>query len=86
MSFLLIGIAVAFNFCILIKKYRLRRYFDAFIDMSILAIICVLFSGTFSALVTGTIASMFVSIYLYFRPLTLKELIPNSNDEDEDDE
>lgn len=81
LGFLLIGLAVAFNFCIIIRKYRLHRYFDAFLDMSILAIICFLFSGTFSALVTGTIASMFVSFYLYFNPLTFSQLIP---DDDED--
>ena len=81
-GFLLIGLAVAFNFIVLIRKYRLKRYFDAFIDMLILAIICILFSGTFSALVTGTIASMFVSFYLYFNPITLKQFVPT----DEEDE
>ena len=84
MEFLLIGLAVAFNFCILIRKYRMKRYFDTFIDMGILAIICILFSGTFSALVVGTIASMFVSFYLYFNPLTLGEVI-HTDEEDEDE-
>lgn len=81
-SFILIGLAVAFNFCVIIRKYRLHRYFDALLDLTILAIICVLFSGTFSALVTGTIASMFVSFYLYFNPVTFKELIPESDEDD----
>lgn len=84
-GFLMIGLAVAFNFVVIIRKYRLHRYFDAFIDMTILAIICVLFCGTFSALVTGTIASMFVSFYLYFNPLTFAQLVP-ADDEDEWDE
>lgn len=83
-GFLMIGLAVAFNFVVIIRKYRLHRYFDAFIDMMILAIICVLFCGTFSALVTGTIASMFVSFYLYFNPLTFAQLIPNEDDEEYD--
>lgn len=85
LSFILIGLAVAFNFIVLIRKYKLKRYFDAFIDMSILAIICILFSGTFSALVTGTIASMFVSFYLYFNPITFKQLIPVDEDDEDYD-
>lgn len=88
MGFLLIGVAVAFNFIVIIRKYRLGRYFDAFLDMTILAIICFLFSGTFSALTTGTIASMFVSFYLYFNPVTLSTFMPKDeedNDYAEDD-
>lgn len=81
LTFLIIGLAVAFNFIVIIRKYRLRRYFDATLDMLILAIICVLFSGTFSALVTGTIASMFVSFYLYFKPVTLLEFTRNDDEE-----
>lgn len=82
-GFLLIGLAVAFNFCIIIRKYRLHRYFDAFLDTTILAIICFLFSGTYSALVVGTIASMFVSFYLYFNPVTLACMIPDEDDEED---
>lgn len=82
-GFLMIGLAVAFNFVVIIRKYRLQRYCDALLDMTILAIICFLFSGTFSALTTGTIASAFVSIYLYFNPVTLAQLIPKDEDEDE---
>ena len=82
-GFLIIGLATAFNFVVIIRKYRLHRYFDAFIDMIIMAIICVLFSGTFSSLVVGMLSSMFVSFYLYFKPLTFAQLIP-SDDEDEE--
>ena len=83
LGLLMIGLAVAFNFIVIIRKYKLKRYFDASLDTMILAIICILFSGTFSALVTGTIASMFVSFYLYFNPVTLNMFI---GDQDEDDE
>ena len=85
LSFLLIGLAVSFNFIVIIRKYRLKRYFDSILDTTILAIICVLFSGTFSALVVGTLASMFVSFYLYFNPVTLKEFTFKIGDEDDDD-
>lgn len=86
LGFLFLGLAVSFNFIIIIRKYRLRRYFDSFLDCSIFTIICFLFSGTFSALVLGTIASMFVSIYLYFNPVTLAMLVPNDEDDDYDED
>lgn len=69
MELLLLGLMVSFNFIVLIKKYRLKRYADATIDMSLLTIICFLFSGSFNALIVGSFASLFISIYLYFRPI-----------------
>lgn len=83
-GFLLIGLAVSFNFIVILRKWKLKRYFDTFVDLSILAIMCVLFCGTFSALVTGTLASMFVSMYLYFNPVFMSEFIPTTDDEDDD--
>lgn len=83
-SFLIVGLCVAFNFIILIHKYRKQRYFDATLDLCILAVICFLFSGTFSALVTGTIASMLVSFYLLFRPVTLNGLLGSKDDDEYD--
>lgn len=65
------GIATAFNFIIIIHKYRKNRYADATLDLSLLAIICFLFSGSFSALATGSIASVVVSGYLFFNPVSM---------------
>ena len=84
MGFLLIGLCTAFNFVVIIRKYRLKRYVDTLIDFATMVIICILFSGTFSALVVGMIASMAVSFYLYFNPLTFKQLIPQSEEDEED--
>lgn len=78
---LLIGVCSAFNFIVLIKKWRLKRYFDCAFDTMCMIFIAYLFSGTFSALAVGMIASMALSVYLYFHPLTLREVI--SDDEDE---
>lgn len=79
-SLMLVGIIVAFNFIIIIHKFRKQRIFDASLDLTILIAICVVFSGTFSALVTGTIASMFVSLYLLFRPVSLSGLFGSEED------
>lgn len=83
MELLLLGLMVSFNFIVLIRKYRLKRYADATLDMGLLAILCVLFSGSFNALIVGSFASLFISIYLYFRPVYI---FGPDKDEDEDEE
>jgi hypothetical protein len=77
-----IGVCTAFNFIVLIHKYRLKRYMDACIDMCIFICICFLFSNSFNALVAGTVASMFVSFYLYFKPVTLVEFTRTEDEYD----
>lgn len=88
MELIILGVVVSFNFIVIIRKWALKRYFDTFVDASILAIISVLFCGTFSGFVTGTIASACVSGYLYFRPITFKQFNPfhDKDDEDEDED
>jgi hypothetical protein len=49
-------------------KFRRGRTADALTDASLLALITVVFSGTFGALVVGTIASAVISIYLFISP------------------
>lgn len=83
LSFVVISITVAFNFIIIIHKYRKLRYADATLDMLLFALICFLFSGTYSALVVGTMSSMLISLYLLFNPFKLSNMF--SSDEDEDD-
>lgn len=86
LTFILLGLAVSFNFIVILRKWKLKRYFDTIVDLTILVVVCFLFCGTFSALVTGTIASMFVSIWLYFNPLFLHEFIPSDEDDDYEDD
>lgn len=81
MELILLGIACSFNFCVILKKWKLHRYFDTIVDCSILAIISVLFSGTYSGFIVGQIASVCISIWLYFNPITLASMIP-PDDED----
>lgn len=70
----IMGIAVAFNFIVIVHKYRKNRYADATLDMVLMAIICFLFSGSFNALAVGTIASMVISMYLFFHPVRMPKL------------
>ena len=86
MELLLLGLMVSFNFIVLIRKYRLGRYADATLDMSLLAILCFLFSGSFNALIVGSFASLFISIYLYFRPIYIFKSKRDKYDENEYEE
>ena len=65
------GICTFFNFVIIISKYRRKRYADATLDMSMLAVICFRFSSGINALCIGMIASAGISIYLWFKPVSL---------------
>ena len=70
MEFLVIGLAVAFN-CIIIKeKFQRGRIEDGAFDLILLVVITLVFSGTYGALVVGTIASAFVSLYFMASPPT----------------
>lgn len=68
MYLLIVGIAVAFNLLVIKFKYDRQRYADALLDLTLLALIAVFFSGSFNALVTGTIASAIISVVLLFSP------------------
>lgn len=82
---ILIGLAVSFNFLVILKKYKNHRWFNATVDMLLLGVICIVFSGSFNALVVGTIGSAVISIYLWFSPITMKNFIPDSGDDYDDD-
>lgn len=70
MEFLIIGIAVAFNFLVIKEKLEKRRYEDGILDLSILGLLTVVFAGTYGGLVVGTIASALISLYFLVRPPT----------------
>ena len=68
-AFLIIGIAAFFNVVIIIHKLNKKRYVNGVIDGLLLIAVMILFSGSYGALVVGTIASALISIYLNFVPL-----------------
>ena len=63
-------LVVSLNFILTISKFRRNRIFDGLFDAAFLVVMCYLFKGTFSALVVGAGASLVMSIYLEFFPLT----------------
>ena len=83
-SFILLsamGICTALNFVVIISKYRRERYMDATLDLGLLGVICFLFSSGINALCIGMIASAFISMYLWFRPVSLSGILGNDEDE-----
>ena len=87
-SFILLsamGICTALNFVVIISKYRRERYMDATLDLGLLGVICFLFSSGINALCIGMIASAFISMYLWFKPVSLAGILGNNEDEDEDE-
>ena len=68
LEFILVGFAVFFNIAFIKWKFDKARYADAFLDCFLLIVVAILFSGSYAALVAGTVASALVSLYLYFSP------------------
>lgn len=62
------GFATAANLGIIKMKLEKRRNLDAAVDGTILVLLGWLFSGTVSGLAVATVASMFISFYLYLSP------------------
>lgn len=68
MEILLIGIATAFNFMIILWKFKTNRTENAVIDLCILGALAWMFSGTITGMTIGMIASCFISVYLLVSP------------------
>jgi hypothetical protein len=68
MEFMIIGFAVFFNIAVIKWKLDRERYADGITDIVLLVLVSILFSGSYGALVVGTVASALVSIYLFFSP------------------
>lgn len=64
MEYLIIGLAVAFNVIVILWKFQKERILDGIIDASLLILVAAVFSGSYGALVVGTIASAIISGYL----------------------
>lgn len=68
MEYLIVGIAVFFNIAIIKWKFDKARYADASIDASLLILVAFVFSGSYGALIIGTVASALISLYLLISP------------------
>lgn len=71
-EFLVIGFATAFNFIIIMWKFKKERYQDAVTDIAVFLAIAYLFAGTIAGMSVGMIASFTVSLYLLISPPNFK--------------
>jgi len=74
MEFIIIGLAVAFNFLVIKVKFERKRYADGILDLALLTIISFLFAGSFGGLVVATVASALISIFLFVFPPKLPDM------------
>ena len=63
-----LGIALSFNFIIILWKFQHNRTSDALLDSTLLALVGFIFSSTITGLMIGTIASAIISLYLLAFP------------------
>lgn len=73
MEYAIIGVAVALNLIIILWKFNQSRIFDGIIDSVLLGLVATVFSGSYGALVIGTIGSLIVSLYLLLSPPRLPD-------------
>lgn len=64
MVVLVIGLLTAFNFIIILLKFKAGRIEDAVLDVLILSIIMYLTSGSLTGMQVGMVGSSVVSFYL----------------------
>lgn len=74
---LLLGavIATVLNIVILLTKFKRKRYQDALLDMSLLALVFWVLKGSELMLLTGIFSSLCVSIYLWFWPPSIRSIL-----------
>ncbi len=62
------GVFVALNLIVIMIKIKKDRWLDAIIDGSLLVILAWVFGGTITGLMTATVASSIISMYLLVSP------------------
>jgi hypothetical protein len=72
MELIIIGLAVAVNLIIVLRKAQSGQYLNALIDGTLLGLVAVFFSVSTAALIIGTIGSLIVSLYLIKFPFVVR--------------
>ena len=87
-----LGFAVLFQFIILRVKWNRGDYADAFVDVSMLAILNIIFGGSILGVVSATAGSTLISLYLIWFPIRffsketeekVRNSFSNKNDRDQ---
>ena len=70
----IVGVAVAINILIIKIKLESKRIADAMLDGTVLVLLSIVFGSSFNGLVTATVASSIVSLYLWKNPPKLTNM------------
>lgn len=68
MEFLIIGIVSALNLIIIKMKFERNRYQDGLFDLTLMALLAFLFSGSYGGMVVAMVGSLAISFYLLVSP------------------
>jgi len=66
-----LGLAVLINFIFIVTKFKAQRYADAIIDILTIIATSSLYGMSLMGGAIATIGSMFISIYLHYKPLNI---------------
>jgi len=69
MEFLVLGIAMAFNFAILKIKFDNGQYLNFLLDIVVFMILSAMLMGTLGGMVIATVASAIFSLFLLISPV-----------------
>lgn len=75
MDIIIVGIVTAINLMVLWKKFTLGRYLDLALDITAISILAPHFGGTQGGMYVAMIASLIITITLYFKPPRLPEWV-----------
>jgi len=64
-----LGLAVLFNFILIVAKIEKGRHLDALVDVLLLIAISQIYGTSIVGGGVATVGSMFISVYLYWFPL-----------------
>ena len=71
---IILGLAVLVNFLFIVNKLQKQRYVDAAVDVGVMMAASSIYGMSLMGGISATFGSMFISIYLHYRPL---DLIPD---------
>lgn len=69
---IIMSIAIAFNFVILLWKLRNGRKVDTLVDLGCMFILSFLFQGTLGGMAVAMLAGSLISLYLLINPVVIK--------------
>jgi uncharacterized membrane protein YqjE len=70
MDYFIIGLVTALNLIVIKVKFDKKRWEDAVLDLSILALLAYVFGGSYGGLVVATTTSLIISAFFLISPPT----------------